>query len=438
MNAHGLPMKRLLTLAAALAVAGCTGTTESTPSLAVPTIAVTVAPSPIATDGTETPAPSEVPSPTLTPIETPVPTASLPIPNGAWRPAPAQPSLTTSQLQDVAWTGSRFEAVAVNDTGGAFLDSTDGRTWHAHATGAIDGLPSRIAAGPGRLVVIGTVGGKPASWSSTDGSHWTWHSSNFPATLSGGDVLSVTDVVATSTGWLAVGRENPACNVACGTNPVRAMAWTSIDGLAWTRVSGQSAFEGGGIEAVAATGNAFIAVGLARGHAAIWRSLDGTAWSRITDDPMFGPPSGAGTQAIVVANGVAAGHGSVVAVGMAFDAGAGGAPIVVAWRSDDGLAWTAGPVEGAETGQVFSVAATTGRFLATGPSGVDSCLGGIWSSGDGARWACEATDPAFAGFGPYAAAGSPTIEVAVGLTSVGWDESGGHGLPGAVWWRAAP
>lgn len=89
----------------------------------------------------------------------------------------------------------------------------------------------------------------------------------------------------------------------------------------------------------------------------------------------------------------------------------------------------------AVAGQVFSVARVPSGLLATGPSGGRSCLGGIWASGDGRTWRCVATDPAFDGFGPYAAAGSANVEVAVGLTSVGWDSTTGLGLPGAIWWR---
>lgn len=434
MNARHAPLKRLSATIAALALAGCSGTPSPTAS------SPGASPEPSASTALPTPVPSTTDTPLVTappsagPGTSPSPAASLPAPSGAWRPAPTQASLTGTQLQDVVWSGSRFEAVG----GGFFLDSTDGRTWRSHTVGATDGDVSRIASGPGGLVVIGSVGGSPASWASTDAVHWAWHSRNFPASVARGDVFSVSDVVAAPTGWLAVGREDPLCNVNCGLSPVRGLAWISADGLTWARVTGQAAFEGGAIQAVDATDFGFVAVGIAGGHAAIWTSPDALTWSRVADDPVFAPPSGAGADSVVEATGVAAGHGAIVAVGQAFDAGPGGAPVVMGWRSVDGRSWTAAAVESATGGQVFSVAATAGRFLATGPSGGSSCLGGIWASTDGSGWSCEATDPAFAGFGPYAAAGSPTIEVAVGLTSVGWDDSSGQGLPGAAWWRPAP
>ena len=55
---------------------------------------------------------------------------------------------------------------------------------------------------------------------------------------------------------------------------------------------------------------------------------------------------------------------------------------------------------------------------------------GRWS-----RMAMRGSDPAFEGFGPYAAAGSDTVQVAVGLTNAGVDEESPNGLPGATFSR---
>ena len=136
--------------------------------------------------------------------------------------------------------------------------------------------------------------------------------------------------------------------------------------------------------------------------------------------------------------GVAASPGVIVIVGMANGVGPGGAPSVLAWWSADGRKWVQATGDRFLYGQVFEVAATPGGFLATGPSGDQSCLGGIWASTDGRSWRCVASDAVFAGFSPYVAAASTTAEIAVGLTSVGWDPNGSTGLPGAVWWRPIP
>ena len=275
-------------------------------------------------------------------------------------------------------------------------------------------------------MAVGTLDEKTAVWHSTDGIHWDYRLKVFPTALGAEDIVTVTDVVATPTGWLVVGRDDEACFVACVPNPLRAMVWRSTDGLSWTRVTGPS-LPGGGINSVAAFDWGYIAGGDAGGRAAFWLSTDGLTWTRLADQTMFG----ASGQAVTV-TGVAAIGTSIVAVGMAHgDSGS----EVVAWYSPDSEEWAKASVEGAREGQVFSVAATAGRFLATGPSGATSCLGGIWASTDGAAWTCEATDPAFKGFGPYAAAASSDVEIAVGLTEVGWDESSGIGMPGAVWWR---
>jgi hypothetical protein len=104
---------------------------------------------------------------------------------------------------------------------------------------------------------------------------------------------------------------------------------------------------------------------------------------------------------------------------------------VRAWWSAGGRTWSKATVDKAKDGQAFSVAATPDRFLATGPSG--GCLGGIWATTDGRAWQCEASDARFEGFGPYAAAASDAVEVAVGLTSSGEAPSGA--ALGAAWSR---
>ena len=260
----------------------------------------------------------------------------------------------------------------------------------------------------------------------------------FPRRLHDTDEVRVEDVIATATGWLAVGRDEPQCQTNCGNDPLRGLVWTSDDGLHWDRVTGQPALAPGGINAIAAFDGGFVAAGNAAGRAAFWTSPDGRAWARVPDDPAFGRPRGSARYADVEATGVAAADGVVVAVGNAFEAGPAGEPVVMAWRSTDGRTWKRSVVEADVGGQAFSVAATRDRFLMTGPSSELSCLGGIWSSDDGLVWACEAREDLFTGFGPYAAAGSQTVEVAVGLTSAGYDEDAGDGLPGAIFWRPLP
>ena len=411
-------------LFASIVFAACTDAPTASPTSAGPPTATATA--------------TPIESPSQTPLET---AAATPLPTqaaaaGDWRAVLNQEAVSSAQFQDVVWTGQRFVAVGGALTGGGvFVSSTDGQRWRSLTSGGSTGSPDRLAVGPKGIVAVGTLDGHTAAWHSTDGRSWTYRLKIFPRALSDDDVVRVTDVVATPTGWLAVGRDDPICQTGCGETPRRALVWTSTDAVAWTRVAAQASLSKAAINAVTAIDGGFLAVGQAAGRATIWTSTDGLTWKRIADDPMFGPPSGATSGATVAAVGAAAGNGSMVAVGMAYGAAASGAPVVLAWRSADGQTWTPATVEGAEEGQVFSVASTTTGFLATGPSGDTSCLGGIWSSTGPDVWSCVASDDGFAGFGAYAAAGSPTVDVAVGLTEVGWDPNGTLGMPGAVWWR---
>ena len=390
--------------------------------------ACTAAPLPVAPSAVAPSSPASGTSTSPTPPFSPshAPTAALPaspaLPLGrdpGWQRAPDQASVSAVQFQDVVWIGSRFIATAVVAEGGAFLDSSDGREWHLQST-IPDATPDRLAVGPDGVVAVGRIGERLASWHSADGGlTWSGRAGAFPVAAAGNDSFEVADVVATNAGWLAVGHEDPACQIECFTTPRRALAWTSADGLRWTPVANQDAFDGAGMNAVARLGGTYVAAGTSAGHAAFWTSPTGTTWSRGRDGGSWSPIAG-----------LAAGFGAVVAVGMAREDGT-GAPVVAAWRSADGRSWAVASVDRALDGQVFDVAATPAGFLATGPSGGEGCVGGIWASTDGASWTCDASDPALRSFGPYAAAGSDEVEVAVGLRS---DDSEGT-PPGDAWWR---
>ena len=196
------------------------------------------------------------------------------------------------------------------------------------------------------------------------------------------------------------------------------------------------------MNSVARGDDGFVAVGVASGHAAIWTSPDGLAWRRVPDKPMFHQPKSSEGTYSQQATGVAIRDGVIVVVGSANaqdtcppGIAARFCPGVRAWWSADGRTWSKASVDKAVDGQAFSVTATPHGFLATGPSGGRSCLGGIWASTNGRAWRCVASNKRFTGFGPYAAAASDTVDVAVGLTDAGWDEESGDGMPGAVWYR---
>jgi hypothetical protein len=343
-----------------------------------------------------------------------------------WQPVPIQESVQRAPLDQVVWTGTRFVATS---SGNASLDSADGRTWHLQGALAGADVTWGLAAGPLGIVAVGEQNGRAASWASPDGLRWTAGPDQPSLRGAGTDGVLATAVVAAPWGWLAVGSEDPACRGMCG-QPVRAIVWTSPDGLRWTRVPDQPSFANAAMTGVARWGQGFVAVGSValgqtRDRAAVWTSPDGRAWSLVPDVPLFQLSPGTDM------TGVAAGHDLLVAVGtMAVSQGFGVS--AVAWWSDDGRTWQRATGDRFLGGQLFSVTSTPEGFLATGPSGEPSCSGGIWSSADGRSWTCIASDPAFAGFCPYAAAASLSVEVVVGLFN------GESPAPGAIWWRGIP
>jgi hypothetical protein len=418
-------VERGLAAAMTLILTACTSTsptgTARTPSLPPSTL---VAPSV---------AEASAPTPSAGPIRTTPPTR----PADRWRPVPDQTTVQGVQFLHVVWTGTRFVATGLAfDAGGVFLDSSDGITWHRGPAVSPEADPGNLAAGPRGMVAI-SLGTTRAGWFSPDGLAWRTRTDPFPLPSIGSDTVEVTDVVATGDGWLAVGREDPPCHMDCNLAPVRAIVWTSSDGLHWIRVPDQAALRHGAMTGVARMSSGFVAVGSVTGRAAAWTSTDGSTWTAVPDEPTFQPLPGTGTRPEFWAEmtGVAVGHDVVVAVGGDGARGGGGGS-ARAWWSADGRSWAEATGDRFVGGQIFSVTATPDGFLATGPSGEASCLGGIWASTDGRAWQCVASDPVFAEFGPYAAAASSSVEVAVGLNGMANPPPAGD--PGAAWWRPLP
>lgn len=368
---------------------------------------------------------------------TATPATPAPSPSTAWMAVPDQADVRAVQFQEVVWTGTRFVAVAIGIAGGgAFLDSSDGLTWHLQPYVGPIAFPMALASASAGMVAVGKdVDGRAASWHSTDGLSWSAARTTF-GSASGSNTVEVTDVVGMDGGWLAVGREDPACQTNCGLEPLRALAWTSSDGLEWTRVSDQPSMRDGAFNSVARLGTGFVAVGSVGLTAAAWTSSDGTTWVRSADAPVLHPVVSADGEALTNMTSTAAAGGVVVAVGYEFPIAGSSPPSVRAWWSDNGVTWTEAAGDRFVEGQTFSVAATPRGFLAVGPSGASSCLAGVWASPDGRAWTCTTSDPQERYMGPYAAAASPALEIVVGL---GESEGGeGGGAPGGVWWRPIP
>jgi hypothetical protein len=325
--------------------------------------------------------------------------------------------------------------MSTTGTSNVLLDSLDGKTWTVRSGSTAPKNPQLLAVGPSGALVIGAVGANFRTWTSTDAKSWTLKVGGIPMPATA-DGVTVTAVAAWSGGWIAVGRADPMCMMGCGNAPSHAYVWRSADGSNWRRVADQPSLKGAGMVGVTASGGKLIAAGTGAGRLVLWTSTDGATWKRAKDLAAFHSKTKSLT---TTATGITAAGGIIVVAGV--DSGAqnvGGGNRARAWWSADASTWTESSVAKAVDGQVFSVAAVSSGFLATGPSGKVSCLGGIWASPDGRSFACVASDKRFTGFRPYAAAGSDTVDVVVGLTSKGWSSSSGAGMPGAAWYRAHP
>jgi hypothetical protein len=376
--------------------------------------------------------PSIAVSPPATGVEvTPSPTEGL---SATWTRVADQPALRVVQLSRVVWTGTRFVATG---SGGQFLDSLDGRTWHLQEASWPEGQVWGIAVGTRGVVAVGQLNTRAASWYSTDGLKWTIGPDEETLHAAADAQIRMRGVVETADGWLAVGDEDEPCQVVCPA-AARAVVWRSSDGMRWEQEPAVAALEGAVMTGLTPGGPGYVAVGQSvpfPSAGVVWTSPTGVEWSRVDDAPVFHAPPGTDQTFGAAIHGVATGSdGVLVAVGSVATQGEQGSAL--AWWSTDGRTWSAATGERFLYGQLFSVAATPSGFLATGPSGTASCQGGIWFSSDGASWSCVADGQQFLDFAAYAAAGSDDVEVVVGFGPPYTLPGGGPAA--SVWTRPIP
>jgi hypothetical protein len=345
---------------------------------------------------------------------------------GAWTLVPATPALANVSLNNVVWTDERFVAAANTDGGVRFFASTDGSAWTAQGSAYADTLVSGLAYGSGGLLAVGAHKGALTSWHSNDGLSWA-EAPDAPALEpSPGNHFEPGAVAAVGGGWIAVGGEYEQC-LGDYCAPLRAVVWTTSDGWNWNRAPTTPALANAAMMGIAPWTGGYVAVGWAGMNATIWTSPDAAAWTTVPDDPIFHPAAGADPDAGAGALRVTFASGRFVAVGQTFAMA--GSPAAMVWWSDDGSTWSAASVELSLGGAMSQVAAVPTGFMAVGPSGSPSCLGGVWSSSDGQAWQCVASDAAFQGFAPADVAASSSREVVVGFGSP-------HGaLNGSIWYR---
>lgn len=345
----------------------------------------------------------------------------------SWERITIQPALD-APLTSVVWTGTQF--LAVDRVFGTVVASTDGRTWQPQQR-IEDGLLGQVVAGPqGVLGVGGRYGdseGVVAIWRSADGITWT--SAPDDASLHGGGFLTMATIVDTDGGWLAVGGESLSC-IPRACRLVRAVTWTSPDGLAWTRGVDSAAMLHAEMWGVVHTPSDYLAVGDAAAdpsqtdsaiRPAVWTSSDGRSWTRSAELPLVP----AAEDSDVILDSVATVGARVVAVGHVSTQTSAAARAFAWWR--DGDTWSVTEIGQFIPSQGVRLVAVPGGLLALfGPGTGTSCSSSIWSSDDGSSWSCIGNDPVFADSTVSDAAVSPDAEVLVG-----------SGPDGAAVWTSA-
>jgi hypothetical protein len=274
-----------------------------------------------------------------------------------------------------------------------------------HVTGIVD-----IAAGPAGLVAVGfDVNPLPSScavapctsgpgvWRSVDGQNWERAHIDLGPGIVDRFSFPVAAIAAGPRGYVMVGyTQTLAPNGSDGQ--AHAVAWTSPDGIAWTRAAdsaemdvgpcleGPATPECGGMRAVVTTPDGYIAVGRARTgrspgdiRPAAWTSPDGLTWARADGGLDFN-----GWLA-----GVTVAGPRLVAVGGMCEQDCFTSTVVgMAATSRDGSSWTAVPVPDAADfsavaypgGPIFAVGLHT-RVGSEGPTDLQ-----LWRSNDGVVW----------------------------------------------------
>ncbi|WKZ81923.1 MAG: hypothetical protein QY307_07420 [Acidimicrobiia bacterium] len=328
---------------------------------------------------------------------------------------------TDSQKDAAVWTsedGSNWLRVPFDETtfGGAFEQM----------------MTSVVAAGPG-LVAVGWTSSEvdvdAGVWTSADGLTWSPVPAD-PVALGGPDWQGMNSVTVGGPGLVAVGFE-------WSEGERHAAVWTSVDGLAWTRVPHDEAvFDGPGeqmMNAVTAGGPGLVAVGLESSYydaaAAVWTSADGLVWTRVPhDEAVFGGPSDQTMRSVTTSwSGLVAAGGDESGVDMA----------AAVWTSPDGLVWTRVPHDEAVFGgpdwqRINSVVASGTLVVAVGFDWSGGDLdGAAWASSDGVIWWRVPHDEA-----AFGGTEDQRIEYAVawgsGVVAVGWTGSAAGHRP-AVW-----
>jgi hypothetical protein len=263
------------------------------------------------------------------------------------------------QLHPIAWT------------------SPDGETWSLRQMGTTPHtLPVAMAIGStGTVVAVGWSASAPVAWTSADGRTWQAHA---VAILGDGRIAErITTVLTTRDGYLAGGSVGPELL------DRHARFWRSIDGSTWQPVPDDAgAFANAEVRAIARLESGYVALGTVGNVQRItgsvaWTSPDGLEWTRIDT-----PALDAG-RAVALVN---APSGGLVAVGSDL-----GGHEALAWVSADGRSWTLAPSEPSRqfhgSIRMTDVTVAGDELVAIGDlAPLQRTTATSWVSHDGLRW----------------------------------------------------
>jgi hypothetical protein len=308
------------------------------------------------------------------------------------------------------------------------------------------GMFSVNVGGPG-FVAVGWSELYAPVWTSVDGTTWSRVPNDDDVFAGQFEPPGMLEIAAGGPGLVAVGSG--------GVN--EAAAWTSVDGITWSRVHDEAVFDGVEMNSVTTGGPGLVAVGLTGGHgrrdAAVWTSVDGTSWTKVLhDEEIFG---GASDQEMLD---VIAGGPGLVAVGVDLPGGS-DLQVAAVWTSVDGMVWSRTPHDEAVFGETANEPGLCGGYrwcagrvmtsvTAGGPGvvavGHESSVldtetahlelsAAVWTSADGITWSKVPRDEGV--FGGLGSQQMTSVTVGgPGLVAVGHDESfNGQKTDAAVW-----
>jgi hypothetical protein len=212
---------------------------------------------------------------------------------------------------------------------------------------------------------------------------------------------------------------------------IRAEAWSSVDGLTWTRSDAFPAGEGSLANGVAVAESVIAVGGSAGPDAAVWTTTGGRTWQAIESADLRDPAQARISTVVPWKHGfVAAGHvGSLV-----------GSIRAAFWVSDDGRTWRrVADSHAFADSRVADLTVLDGNLIAVGSAGDGKRSTGAvtWRSSDPERWERSATGDSLAGTVMNSVTAGPQGIVAVGSDigsqrAVAWHSDDG------VTWTEAP